>query len=166
MKRRLALLLALSITFTMLPAGYASAAETETPEAVEMTMEEDVNDDVEAVEETNDTAVAEEMTAGEGTTLVEDTTEGQTEEQVDVVPETETTEPESANTVEEDETDNADAGSTVIDTEVADPEEPEVTEAVTEAKAYANVVRLESPISGIQTLIMAIRTILALTAQH
>ena len=143
MKRRLALLLALSITFTMLPAGYASAAETETPEAVEMTVEEDVNDDVEAVEETNDTAVAEEMTAGEGTTLVEDTTEGQTEEQVDVVPETETTEPESANTVEEDETDDADAGSTVIDTEVADPEEPEVTEAVTEAKAYANVVRLE-----------------------
>ena len=59
MKRRLAMLLALSLTFTMLPAGYASAAETETPEAVEMAVEEEVNDDAEAVEETNDDAVVE-----------------------------------------------------------------------------------------------------------
>ena len=143
MKRRLAMLLALSLTFTMLPAGYASAAETETPEAVEMAVEEEVNDDAEAVEETNDTAVVEETTAGEGTTLVEETTEGQTEEQVEVVSETENTEAEPADTVEEDETEEAETGSTVIDTELADPEEPEVTEAVTDAKAaYTDGVHL------------------------
>ena len=73
MKRRLAMLLALSLTFTMLPAGYASAAET--PEAVEMTVEDSTNEEAEVVEETNDDAVVEEATTGE-TTLVEDTTEG------------------------------------------------------------------------------------------
>ena len=137
MKRRLAMLLALSLTFTMLPAGYASAAETETPEAVEMAVEEEVNDDAEAVEETNDDAVVEAAT-NEGTTLVEDTTEGQTEEQVDVVPETDTTEEEPADTIVDDEADGADTGSTAVNTEVADPEEPEVTEAVTDAKAVSS----------------------------
>ena len=133
MKRRLAMLLALSLTFTMLPAGYASAAETETPEAVEMAVEEEVNDDAEAVEETNDAVV--EAATNEGTTLVEDTTEGQTEEQVDVVPETETTEAEPADAVTEDGTEEAVTGSTDINAEIAEPEEPEVTEAVTDAKA-------------------------------
>ena len=137
MKRRLAMLLALSLTFTMLPAGYASAAETEAPEAVEMTVEDDANDDAEAVEETNDDAVVEAAT-NEGTTLVEDTTEGQTEEQVDVVPETDTTEVEPADTAAEDETDSAETGSTVINAEIADPEEPEVAEAVTDAKAVSS----------------------------
>ena len=137
MKRRLAMLLALSLTFTMLPAGYASAAETETPEAVEMAVEEEVNDDAEAVEETNDDAVVEAAT-NEGTTLVEDTTEGQTQEQVDVVPETDTTEEEPADTIVDDEADGADTGSTAVNTEVADPEEPEVTEAVTDAKAVSS----------------------------
>ena len=137
MKRRLAMLLALSLTFTMLPAGYASAAETETPEAVEMAVEEEVNDDAEAVEETNDDAVVEAAT-NEGTTLVEDTIEGQTEEQVDVVPETDTTEEEPADTIVDDEADGADTGSTAVNTEVADPEEPEVTEAVTDAKAVSS----------------------------
>ena len=136
MKRRLAMLLALSLTFTMLPAGYASAAETETPEAVEMAVEEEVNDDAEAVEETNDAVV--EAATNEGTTLVEDTTEGQTEEQVDVVPETDTTEEEPADTIVDDEADGADTGSTAVNTEVADPEEPEVTEAVTDAKAVSS----------------------------
>lgn len=131
------MLLALSLTFTMLPAGYASAAETETPEAVEMAVEEEVNDDAEAVEETNDDAVVEAAT-NEGTTLVEDTTEGQTEEQVDVVPETDTTEEEPADTIVDDEADGADTGSTAVNTEVADPEEPEVTEAVTDAKAVSS----------------------------
>ena len=131
------MLLALSLTFTMLPAGYASAAETETPEAVEMAVEEEVNDDAEAVEETNDDAVVE-VATNEGTTLVEDTTEGQTEEQVDVVPETDTTEEEPADTIVDDEADGADTGSTAVNTEVADPEEPEVTEAVTDAKAVSS----------------------------
>ena len=49
------MLLALSLTFTMLPAGYASAAET--PEAVEMTVEDSTNEEAEVVEETNDDAV-------------------------------------------------------------------------------------------------------------
>lgn len=152
MKRRLAMLLALSLTFTMLPAGYASAAETEAPEAVEMAVEEDANDDTEAVEETNDDAVVEAAT-NEGTTLVEDTTEGQTEEQVDVVPETDITDVEPADTVAEDETEAAETGSTVINTETADPEEPEAAEAVTDAKAvsnnvaYANTVRKDT-VSG------------------
>ena len=137
MKRRLAMLLALSLTFTMLPAGYASAAETETPEAVEMAVEEEVNDDAEAVEETNDDAVVEAAT-NEGTTLVEDTTEGQTEEQVEVVPETETTETEPADAVTEDETEEVVTGSTDINAEIAEPEEPEVTEAVTDAKAVSS----------------------------
>ena len=131
------MLLALSLTFTMLPAGYASAAETETPEAVEMAVEEEVNDDAEAVEETNDDAVVEAAT-NEGTTLVEDTTEGQTEEQVDVVPETETTETEPADAVTEDETEEVVTGSTDINAEIAEPEEPEVTEAVTDAKAVSS----------------------------
>ena len=137
MKRRLAMLLALSLTFTMLPAGYASAAETEVPEAVEMTVE-DVNEEAEVVEETND-AVVEEAAAGE-TTLVEDTTEGQTEEPIEVVPETETTE-EPVVVEETEETEAAETGSTVINTELADPEEPEVaevTEAVTGAKAVSS----------------------------
>ena len=136
MKRRLAMLLALSLTFTMLPAGYANAAETETPEAVEMTVEE-VNDEAEVVEETNDDAAVEAATA-EGTTLVEDTTEGQTEEQVEVVPETETTETEPADAVTEDETEEVVTGSTDINAEIAEPEEPEVTEAVTDAKAVSS----------------------------
>lgn len=131
------MLLALSLTFTMLPAGYASAAETETPEAVEMAVEEEVNDDAEAVEETNDDAVVEAAT-NEGTTLVEDTTEGQTEEQVEVVPETETTETEPADAVTEDETEEVVTGSTDINAEIAEPEEPEVTEAVTDAKAVSS----------------------------
>ena len=144
MKRRLAMLLALSLSFTMLPAGYASAAET--PEAVEMTVEEDVNDDAEAVDETIDDAEAGKTAEDEGTTLVEDTTEDQTEEQVDVAPETDTTEVEPADTAAEEETDEVVTGSTVISTEIAETEEPEVTEAVTDAKAvssnkkYANKV--------------------------
>lgn len=144
MKRRLAMLLALSLSFTMLPAGYASAAET--PEAVEMTVEEDVNDDAEAVDETIDDAEAGKTAEDEGITLVEDTTEDQTEEQVDVAPETDTTEVEPADTAAEEETDEAVTGSTVISTEIAETEEPEVTEAVTDAKAvssnkkYANKV--------------------------
>ena len=144
MKRRLAMLLALSLTFTMLPAGYASAAET--PEAVEMTVEDSTNEEAEVVEETNDDAVVEEATTGE-TTLVEDTTEGQTEEQVEVIPETVTEEPVVVENT--DDTEAAQTGSTEINTELADPEEPEVaevTEAVTDAKAavYKNTVRLES----------------------
>ena len=71
----------------------------------------------------------------EGTTLVEDTTEGQTEEQVEVVPETDTTEAEPADAVTEDETEEVVTGSTDINAEIAEPEEPEVTEAVTDAKA-------------------------------
>lgn len=138
MKRRLAMLLALSLTFTMLPAGYASAAETEVPEAVEMAVEEEVNDDAEAVEETIDDAEAGNTAENEGTTLVEDTTEGQTEEQAEVVPETETTEEVTEDAAAEDETLEAETGSTVINTEVADPEEPEVTEAVTDAKAVSS----------------------------
>ena len=133
MKRRLAMLLALSLTFTMLPAGYANAAET--PEAVEMTVEDSTNEEAEVVEETNDDAVVEEATAGE-TTLVEDTTEGQTEEQVEVIPETVTEEPVVVENT--DDTEAAQTGSTEINTELADPEEPEVaevTEAVTDAKA-------------------------------
>lgn len=132
------MLLALSLTFTMLPAGYANAAETEVPEAVEMTVEEEVNDDAEAVEETIDDAEAGNTAENEGTTLVEDTTEGQTEEQVEVVPETETTEEVTEDAAAEDETLEAETGSTVINTEVADPEEPEVTEAVTDAKAVSS----------------------------
>lgn len=134
MRRRLAMLLALSLTFTMLPAGYASAAETVTPEAVEMAVEEE-NDDAEAVDETIDDAEAGKTAEDEGTTLVEDTTEGQTAEQIEVVPETDTTEAEPADTVVDNEADEADAGSTVINTEVADTEEPEVTETATEAKS-------------------------------
>ena len=142
MRRRLAMLLALSLTFTMLPAGYASAAETVTPEAVEMAVEEE-NDDAEAVDETIDDAEAGKTAEDEGTTLVEDTTEGQTAEQIEVVPETDTTEAEPADTVVDNEADEADAGSTVINTEVADTEEPEVTEAVTDAKAaYTDGVHL------------------------
>ncbi len=139
MKRRLAMLLALSLTFTMLPAGYASAAET--PEAVEMTVEDSTNEEAEVVEETNDDAVVEEATAGE-TTLVEDTedtTEGQTEEQVEVIPETVTEEPVVVENT--DDTEAAQTGSTEINTELADPEEPEVaevTEAVTDAKAVSS----------------------------
>lgn len=139
MKRRLAMLLALSLTFTMLPAGYASAAET--PEAVEMTVEDSTNEEAEVVEETNDDAVVEEATTGE-TTLVEDTedtTEGQTEEQVEVVPETVTEEPVVVENT--DDTETAQTGSTEINTELADPEEPEVaevTEAVTDAKAVSS----------------------------
>lgn len=132
------MLLALSLTFTMLPAGYANAAETEVPEAVEMTVEEEVNDDAEAVEETIDDAEAGNTAENEETTLVEDTTEGQTEEQVEVVPETETTEEVTEDAAAEDETLEAETGSTVINTEVADPEEPEVTEAVTDAKAVSS----------------------------
>ena len=131
------MLLALSLTFTMFPAGYASAAETEVPEAVEMTVE-DVNEEAEVVEETND-AVVEEAAAGE-TTLVEDTTEGQTEEPIEVVPETETTE-EPVVVEETEKTEATETGSTVIHTELADPEEPEVaevTEAVTDAKAVSS----------------------------
>lgn len=133
------MLLALSLTFTMLPAGYASAAET--PEAVEMTVEDSTNEEAEVVEETNDDAVVEEATAGE-TTLVEDTedtTEGQTEEQVEVIPETVTEEPVVVENT--DDTEAAQTGSTEINTELADPEEPEVaevTEAVTDAKAVSS----------------------------
>ena len=138
MKRRLAMLLALSLTFTMLPAGYASAAETEVPEAVEVTVEEAANDDAEAVEETIDDATSGETTADEGAALVDDTADDQTEEQVEAVSETEAAEAEPAEAVAEDETDEAETGSTVINTEVADVEEPEVTEAVTDAKAVSS----------------------------
>ena len=148
MKRRLAMLLALSLTFTMLPVGYASAAETQTTEAVEATVEEATNEEAETVEKTEEEAVVEEATVGE-TTAVVDTTEGQTEEPAAATTVTESTEAgtteaaaeetEPAEPVIVDETEPAGTGSTeVINHELVEnvePEEAEVTEVTADAKA-------------------------------
>lgn len=144
MKRRLAMLLALSLTFTMLPVNYAGAAEVqetvaaeeaatdeETAAVVEEVTEEteEVSDEAVVTEETNTEATTEE-TVVEETAAVEESTTEETAEETEAVAE-ETTE-------------DAGEGSTT-NTEIADEEEPEIVEETTEVEvvneAKAGVVK-------------------------
>ena len=134
------MLLAFSLTFTMLPASFASAAETEATEVVEVQEEQNEETVVEEDVEGADTGVT------TGTEVVADTTEpddGTTTEIIEADPEETEDEAGAASTevVSEDETtEDAGTGET-INSEIADPEEPVIveeiaeTEAVNEAKA-------------------------------
>ncbi|MBQ8052752.1 MAG: L,D-transpeptidase family protein [Lachnospiraceae bacterium] len=98
MKRRLALLLALSLTFASFPVAGAGAAETETPAAVEQTLEQAETETVTENEEaaaagSSEAAAVVEEASGEAASSEETAAvEVETTEEKEVVEETEETE--------------------------------------------------------------------------
>ena len=150
MKRRLALLLALSLALTSFPVAGAAAAEATDPTAIEqvaVTEEKDIEEEASTATVNEDST--EDASAEEAAVVAETTETAATDEEAEVTETTEaaTTEEtalveEPAETEEEESTEDADSAAAATTTEAAAVEEPE--EVITATVETEAVVKKEA----------------------